>query len=164
MSDDPFSSVVQSQKLSHCGPTSLSSCLSMLGCTVTPRELAADAGKKYLVYFEGLDENDLKRAARANGVQGRFVCEYTEGGFRRFKSSLDAHLKSGNNAILLVWDFSHWVSVLGKLNGKYVVMDPNDDTSSFTSWTDKQLRANAWNGEGDEEKELVDPGNTGPPM
>jgi len=46
---EQFSLIPQPQENGHCGPTSLSSCLAILGIRADQREIARAVGKPYRV-------------------------------------------------------------------------------------------------------------------
>jgi hypothetical protein len=157
--DDRFSAVVDQQEIAHCGPTSLASCLAMLGIQTDQREVAKAAGKPFRVYREGLDENDLRRAARKLGAKCELILEPNKIRGGVFLKKLTAHLRKDLPAILLVDNCGHWVAVLGMLGEKYVIMDPNAE-NEFGLWSGSHLlRKRAWNldlKEKGEERERVD--------
>lgn len=148
-----FTGIIQEQQPGHCGPTSLSACMSILGADATPRQLARAAGKPYAVYTQGLDEFEIRRAARRFGVRCEFLARSSKAQGSAFARGLCAHLERGLPALLLVSDMAHWVAVIGWLGESehFVIMDPNDERA-FNKWSEHTLLANGWNEdqEGDE--------------
>lgn len=141
-----FSTIVQKQQVSHCGPTSLSSCLGLLGIEVSQADVRRAAGKGFLtVLRHGLDEHDLKDAGKRLGAVCTFVRERTKAGGERFIRQLEQRLGQGLPLVLSVWDARHWVALLSKdADGRFIVMDPNDDESSVERWSAKRLLRESW--------------------
>lgn len=139
--------ITESQLPGHCGPCSLSTCLYILGIEATQRELAHAAGAPFRVFMHGIDENKIKKAANAYGVKCSFVMVKSKLGFDKFASKLLAHLEKGLPAILCVWDFSHWIAVIGYLKEKekFIIVDPRNKNSIYNLYSKNYLAKIAWN-------------------
>jgi len=142
-----FAPLCELQLPSHCGPCSLSACLFILGISATQRQLAAAAGRPVSVFTHGVDEQGLRRAARAFGVRSEFVQFEDRNRGKEFARRLRGHLRKGNPAILLSKDFEHWVAVIGYLSRqrKFIIVDPKEKRSVFFRWSERSLIRNAWN-------------------
>jgi len=141
-----FFPAIELQQPGHCGPTSLSMCLNILGIDASQAEAAAAIGKqKQKICLEGVDENQIQRAARHLGADCEFlsICDRVAG--PEFLERISDHVDRGLPLILLVWDMRHWVAVIARVNEKFVVMDPNDRKRAFSTWKPKTLLKHAWN-------------------
>lgn len=143
---EQFSLIPQPQAIGHCGPTSLSSCLAVLGIQADQREIAWAIGKPYRVYKEGVDEFEIRKAARRFGVRTHFLAQRDREKGPAFARRLRTHLRQGLPVILLVQSFSHWVAVIGRLEARdqFIVMDP-DERRAFSRWGEATLVREAWN-------------------
>ncbi len=141
-----FAPLCQLQLPSHCGPCSLSACLFILGISATQRQLAAAAGKPVSIFAQGVDERELRRAARAFGVRSEFLFSNDRNDGKVFARQLRAHLRKGNPAILLSRDFEHWVALIGYLSKqrKFIVVDPKEKAVFFRR-SEARLLHMAWN-------------------
>ena len=148
---DDFSPFTIAQVRNHCAPTSLSYCLYLLGIHATQRKLAWAAGVPLKTYLEGMDEIETRRAAQAYGVTATFVEEHDCDRGPKFAARLRQHLKTGNPAMLLVYDFTHWISVLGYADDRFVIADPDDMDKAFRKWSETTLLQQAWNEDDDED-------------
>jgi len=148
---EAFAQLVDSQEEGHCGPTSLASCLCLLGIDTNQHKVARATGKsRSQIVDDGLDEAEIKRAARKYRVKSEFVTVSAKSDGQAFLGKLKAHIAQGLPAILLVDDYCHWVAVLGAIGNKFVVMDP-DAENEFGFWSDSYLiQRRAWNREEDE--------------
>ena len=144
---EDFSLIPQPQEPGHCGPTSLSSCLAVLGIDADPRQLARAAEKPFRVYREGVDEYEIRRAAKRYGVRTEFLARLERDQGASFARRLRVHLRRGLPAILLVDAFSHWVALVGYLEQKrqFVAMDPDNRKESFDRWSEPALLRRGWN-------------------
>ena len=154
MPNDVFSLLVQEQLPSHCAPTSLSACLAVLGIDASQREIARAAGKPFAIYDAGLDEHEIKKAAVAFGARCTFLLETDRRQGPSFAEKLRSHLRRGLPAVVVVWDFAHWVSCLCYLDDKdkFVVMDPTDNDAAFRRRSERKFLAEAWNNSDDDEE------------
>lgn len=142
-----FAPLCQLQLPSHCGPCSLSACLFVLGTTATQEQLAKAAGRPMRVFAHGIDEEGLRRAASAYGVESEFLLVEDRRQGRSFATRLRRHLTAGNPAIMLVDDFEHWVAVIGYLKHRhrFIIVDPRDQSSVFRLWSEQTLIRKGWN-------------------
>lgn len=142
-----FAPLCQLQLPSHCGPCSLSASLFILGISATQRQLAAAAGKPVSIFNHGVDEQGLRRAARAFGVKSEFVCVKDRSDGKQFARQLRLHLRQGNSAIMLSRDFEHWVAPIGYLTKqrKFIIVDPKEKHAVFFRWSEARLLRSAWN-------------------
>jgi len=146
-----FSPFTTQQKKGHCGPCSLLYSLFMLGIETTQTKIANKAGlSAWRRYIHGADESDLARAAQQLGARVRFELVTTKESGPAFARKLRAHLGSGHQVILLVGNFSHWVSVIGYVNERFVIVDPGDRDPVFNFWSERKMLRNAWNENEDE--------------
>ncbi|MFH1464226.1 MAG: hypothetical protein ABIO70_07555, partial [Pseudomonadota bacterium] len=120
-----------------------------------PRRLARAAGKPWKVFRTGLDEQDLKRAAAAQGVRSCLVQETRKGRGRSFAALVRRHLGRGLPGILLVDDFAHWVAVVGWAEGRFLIMDPLSK-HAFNRWSVTTFLRDGWNRTWDEDDEDED--------
>lgn len=157
MASEFFSGLVVGQEPGHCGASSLSACMWILGFEASQRRIARAAGRPWSIYAHGLDEHSLRRAARAFGVSVQFLKRARQESGGSFVAALRRHLGRGLPAILLIDDFAHWVALVGysESTRRFVVMDPNDTERAFSYWNDTTLTRRAWN---------VDPKTGEPPQ
>lgn len=144
---ESFSLIPQPQEVGHCGPTSLSSCLAILGIQADQREIARAVGKPYRIYTEGVNELEIRKAAHKFAVRTEFLARFDKAKGASFARRLRTHLRKGLPAILLVEDFSHWIAVIGWLEEReqFIVMDPDDRHRAFSRWSEGTLLREAWN-------------------
>ena len=146
--ENEFSYLLEKQKPCHCGAASLSYCLYVLGVEKTQSAVAKDAGSPYLIYWRGLGDEHIRKAAEKNNA----VCKTLETADADvFHDRLAAHLKKGNPAILAVEDCSHWVAAIGGIEDKgrfkFVVDDPIDKEKFFFVMNKSDFLGYAWNDE-----------------
>jgi hypothetical protein len=79
MAAQMFSQIQQEQLPAHCGASSLSACLAILGIDASQRAIAHLAGKPWRIYKDGLDEDEIVAAAGKLGAQARIVTETKRG-------------------------------------------------------------------------------------
>ena len=148
MDDDDFSPMTVPQLHNHCAPQSLSYIAYYLrGLEVSQRELARTAGVPFQTFLSGMEPPEIFRAAESCGLTGVELEIRRKDRGTDFAGRLRRHLLRGNAAMLLVWDYSHWVAVLGYANGRYVVADPDNKDRAFSFWTERTLLdpGNGWN-------------------
>jgi hypothetical protein len=150
MRSESFSLIPQPQEPGHCGPTSLSSCLTVLGIQADQRELARAMNKPYRTYREGVDEFEIRKAARRYGVRTEFLARFEREKGPLLSRRLRRWASRGLPAILLVDDFEHWVALLGYLEerAQFIVMDPDDRHHAFNRWSEHTLLRRGWNSGG----------------
>jgi hypothetical protein len=113
--------------------------------------LASRAGRPWSVFLNGIDEDEICRAARAYKVKGsRLRVNGKENG-RQFLKSLLRHLRLKGPAVLSVDDGDHWIAALGYLPrpGKFVIVDPADRKVVFSRWGERTLLSRAWDHDDD---------------
>jgi hypothetical protein len=142
-----FSLIPQPQEPGHCGPTSLSSCLAILGRNADQRQLARAMHKPFRTYKDGVDEIDIRQAARRYGVRTELLARFDREEGALFVRRLKSHLRRGLPCVLLVQSFGHWVALVGYVEAKdqIIVMDPDDRRHAFNRWSDRTLLSKAWN-------------------
>ena len=115
--------------------------------SATQRQLAAAAGKPVSIFSDGLDERELRRAARSFGVRSEFLSFTDRNEGKKFARQLRMHLRQGNPAILLSKDFEHWVALIGYLSRqrKFIIVDPKEKDAVFFRRSEARLLRNAWN-------------------
>ena len=120
MSDDTFSPLNQPQEnYANCGPTSLSYCLfTLFGEDIDQDDVASSlySGPKkwYKTTEGGFDQDELSNAAGRFNARTEFLQVLGgENNFEKFNKPLVAHLKTGNPAMLSIYDGGHWVAILG---------------------------------------------------
>ena len=119
-----------------CGPFALKHALVMLGRFVDEDNISRIAGAHW---WSGTDDIKLARAARAFGCELKFVRRKKAD---RAKRELLAHLRRGYPALLCVYDWNHWITVVNAERGKYVVIDSREQpVVSVLTWS--QLK-NIW--------------------
>jgi hypothetical protein len=150
MATEMFSQIQQLQYPAHCGASSLSACLAILGIDASQRAIAHLAGKPWRIYSEGMDEDEIAAVAGKLGAHAKIITETRRGHGEAFAVTLRAHLKRDLPAILLVADMAHWLVVLGRSDEKFILMDPNDRGRAFERWSQKRLLSEGWN-KGDDE-------------
>ena len=148
---EPFTPFSVPQLLSHCAPCSLSYCLYLLGIEATQRELARAAGQPIKTFFAGMEPPKIRLAAAAYKVGATFLEVRNKAHGPQFAARLKRHLQRGLPAMVLVWDFEHWVAVVGHLDGKFVVADPDDNAEQFRRWTERKLLNECWNDDGEDD-------------
>jgi ABC-type bacteriocin/lantibiotic exporter with double-glycine peptidase domain len=136
---------VRTQLSNHCGPTAMGLCLSViLGKQVSPREVCAAAKNRIKVWFSGLNETELQKASKVYGVTSKLVLYDNRRMGRRFMREIRDHVVSKGPVIVLIDDFSHWVTVLGYQGGKFLIRD-SLEKKIFERWTPKTFLYWAWN-------------------
>lgn len=146
MSEEVFSPCNQMQeKAANCGPTSMSYCLfTLFGEDIDQYDIASSlySGPKkwYKERVTGFDQDELKNAAGKFKAKAEFLQVYGEKNFEEFNTRLVAHLKTGNPAMLSIYDGKHWVAVIGYEESKrediYYVNDPEQiGDEVFDQWT-----------------------------
>ncbi len=137
------------QMPSYCGPSSLSTCLYILGIEATQRDLARAAGVQRRIFWAGTDEKQNRKAAARYGVRSEFLHINEKRKGKLFAGRLRRHLRKGLPAMLLVKDLGHWVAVIGCLEDEYdekfIIVDPNDCERIFSRWNETTLLKRAWN-------------------
>ena len=137
----------EKQDGARCGPASLAFCLAMFGHdqvtqhVLTNRlRVSADRLNK-----EGFSETDMSRAADLYAVETRAcrVAHYQD--FDTFVRNIDVSLFFGRPVILMVWDFQHWLTVVGKVRNRYVIYDSAAVFKGLPLWTRGTLKQAAWN-------------------
>ncbi len=139
--------VTEAQLPGHCGPCSLSTCLYILGIEADQRELAQAAGAPFRVFKHGIDEKMIRRAANTYGARSKFLMELKKQNYDKFLRLILNHLEKGLPAILCVWDFSHWVAVIGYLReiDKFIIVDPQNKKKVFNLFSSNHLIKICWN-------------------
>lgn len=108
----------------------------MLGILVDENELSRRAGTHW---WNGTDEIQLGKAARRYGCELMMVRRHDPDSARR---ELVAYLREGIPALLCIFDWSHWVTVVKEERGKFILLDSRErQILSIASWT--QLK-NMW--------------------
>ena len=136
----------QDQDWNHCGPTSASASLAGLGIAVRPRDIVTSGGARpWQVVLGGFGEAQIIAAIRALGATAHIVWAHKKGKkagkpatCETFVDTVMGHVLQGNTAVVCIEDFSHWVAVVGTLDGDLVVMDPVKD-KAFYVWDRKKL-------------------------
>jgi hypothetical protein len=113
----------------QCGPYALKHALIMLGILVDDRQISKVAHTDP----SGTDEKDLARAAR------KFGCELHE---VRIEDPTDAQreltefLDRGNPCLICVHRWMHWVVIVRKQGGRFILLDSEDAAVlTIVSWT-----------------------------
>ena len=149
---------IQRQLPSHCGPTSLSLALAILmGKYISPRTLAREGGRPVSAFWEGLNDKELSCAARKHSVRVRHVFLRKRGEGMSFIRTVREHVIHKGPAVVLAWDFEHWVCVIAYRNGKFIVRDPDKDPRILNSWSPETLKRVAWNAEYNDEDSESEP-------
>jgi len=116
-----------------CGPFALKHALAALGKLVDAREIKAIARSHW---WSGTDEIQLARAARAFGcdlvLERRRDAEHA-------RKLLIKHLREQTPVLLCVDEWTHWITVVRHEEGRFVIIDSEDDPVLNTvTW--QQLR------------------------
>src|SRR5690349_22488064 len=109
----------QSRK-SSCGPASLANALEAIGITRTEDELSTLSKQD----ATGTSSINLRKAAEAVGVDTVVIAE------QRTETAgwaLNSYVSSGSPGLLIVDNDDHWVAVVGRLGGMFIVADPADN-------------------------------------
>jgi hypothetical protein len=137
------------QMPSYCGPSSLSTCLYILGIEATQRDLARAAGVQHRIFWAGTDEKQNRKAAAKYGVRSEFLAINDKRKGKLFAGRLRRHLRKGLPAMLLVKGLGHWVAVIGCIEDeddeKFIIVDPNDRERIFSRWNETTLIKRGWN-------------------
>ena len=83
------------QMPSYCGPSSLSTCLYILGIEATQRDLARAAGVQHRIFWAGTDEKQNRKAAAKYGVRSEFLAINDKRKGKLFAGRLRRHLRKG---------------------------------------------------------------------
>lgn len=106
-----------------CGPTALANALEVYGKRVNQDEIAKVAGTT----VEGTSLSQIKKAAKKYGFYGIPV---------KYKTEFDAEQvlvdnlyfpSPGHPIILCVDKWTHWITAIGTIGSKYIVVDGADD-------------------------------------
>lgn len=129
---------------SYCGMASLSAALCMFDINKTQHELGLlckDADRK----VTGFDEEDIGRAIKRIGLRSKNLLIKNKKDKKFIKHLLNHILKKGP-AILCVYDFSHWITVLSYDNKqqKFVIWDSNQ-SQDFDYWGCSKIFKRCWN-------------------
>ena len=124
--------------LSTCGASALANALQALGWSKVPAEAVARAAG---TTADGTGAGGLRRAARAFGAR-----------VGRISSSDDAsawgalvwHLHEGGAAVLAVDRGEHWVSAIGLLGRRVIVVDPAMVVRPMLSTLDREGLLAMW--------------------
>ncbi len=146
MSEEVFSPWNQMQeKEANCGPTSMAYCLfTLFGEDIDQNDVASSLysgpRKWYKERVAGFEQDELKNAAGKFKAKAEFLQVCGEKNFEEFNTRLVAHLKTGNPAMLSIYDGGHWVAVIGyeerKRKAIYYVNDPEQAGDEvFDQWT-----------------------------
>lgn len=130
---------------SHCGPASLAACLFILGIYTNQRSIAKSLGlkKSQHIWENGFNESDIIHAAHKFNVLAFPIQFDKQTQYKEFISNLKYHLKSGYPAILLIHNFSHWISLVNYSNHKFLTFDTKN--KSFHKYSQTQLKDKCWN-------------------
>ena len=144
-----FFPAIRTQTTGHCGPTAMALCITVLtGKLVKPRDVCKAAGNRLSGFRTGLDEEELKTAARKYGIEADLQLFDAKRKAITFLSEIVGHLMFNPNTgpvIVLVDDFSHWITILGYNHGKYLIRDSLEEERPFNSWHMNTLLRRAWN-------------------
>lgn len=124
--------------LSSCGPSALSNALQAIGWSEVPADAVAQlAGTT----SDGTGAGGLKRAARALGAKVGLV---SVGDGASAWALLRAHLLDGSSLVLAVDKHEHWVSAVGVLGSRVLVVDPAMVTRPMISAMSREELLLAW--------------------
>jgi len=132
-----YTEYAQKQLINHCGACSVSNAVRRFDIVVSQEDVAAMADGTVSIWFEGIDEVQIKRALKKLGLKGKDV---QESRFKDFAKKLKEHLLAGNSATICTWDDTHWMSVVDYRNGKFVVSDSYDYEHEVSYMSEKRLR------------------------
>jgi len=120
----------------QCGPFALKHALLVHGILVNERDISRGAGSHW---WAGTDEVQLARVARKYGCRLEMIRKLQPEAARR---ELVAYLRRGVPALLCVYEWSHWVTVVKEEKGQFILLDSRDPAVvSIATWA--QLR-NMW--------------------
>lgn len=100
-----------------CGPFALKYALVMLGVFKNERDIGKTAG---VTWWAGTDEIGLSRAAKRYNCRMKY---FRKDDPARALGKLDRELDRGIPCILSVDGWGHWLTVLSKQKGKYIIVD-----------------------------------------
>lgn len=121
-----------------CGPASICNALEVYGLNHAEDDVAKLAGT---TPEDGTTEAGLKKALRKLNIS-HTVGKHRDG-LPAFLE-LEANLLAGNPSILSVDQWSHWIAVVGRINGKYVVVD--SASQSLIQFPNQSRLAERWKG------------------
>lgn len=154
MADPLFVPLADVQRTSHCGPTALASVLFFFGVNTTQDEVVKAARlSRVRVSIYGMDEQELMGVAKKHGIATTEIVETVRSKGKEHLTELRAHLAKGLPALYLIWDFTHWIAVLGELNGHFIIVDPLSKRRVFDVWSEAQMLKEGWNDTGDDDDE-----------
>jgi ABC-type bacteriocin/lantibiotic exporter with double-glycine peptidase domain len=148
-----FDGIARKQRHNACAPTSMSSCLAILGIDASPETVARVAGVPLRASYPGLDEAQLMSAARKLGLTCRGLVQTDKRRGMAWARALRAHVRKGYPAVLLVKDFRHWVALCGHVDDHFIVMDGLEDERNYNRWNLTSLLRHAWNSDAADDSE-----------
>ena len=109
----------QSRK-SSCGPAALANALEAIGVVRSEDELGVLSKQD----VNGTSSVNLRKAAEATGVETVLVNEQRD---EVAEWCINSHINAGHSGLLVVDNDEHWVAIIGRLNGTYIVADSADN-------------------------------------
>jgi hypothetical protein len=120
----------------QCGPFALKHALVMLGVPASERTISRLAGTHW---WYGTDEIQLARAAKEYHCDLLTIRRHDA---QRARRDLTKYLRRGIPALLCVYEWSHWVTVVKAESNKFILLDSQDKAVlTIRSW--RELK-NAW--------------------
>jgi hypothetical protein len=119
----------------QCGPFALKHALVALGISAEEKVIAKKAGTHW---WSGTDEIGLGKAARHFDCKLLMIRRHDP---ERARRELMSYLRRGIPALLCVYEWEHWVTVVKAEAGKFILLDSKDKAVlTILSWP--QLRSN----------------------
>ncbi len=115
-----------------CGPTAVVNALEAIGDGCAPSACAVLCGTDE----DGTDEDGIAAAIRALGYRPEVVTSW---------QGLVGELSAGVPVILSVLEYDHWITAIGLLGARVVVVDPAVEVVTVELWTRERTEA-AWRG------------------
>ncbi|GJQ19960.1 MAG: hypothetical protein HBSIN02_03150 [Bacteroidia bacterium] len=115
----------------QCGPFALKHALVALGISAEEKVIAKKAGTHW---WSGTDEIGLGRAARYFDCKMLMIRRHDP---ERARRELAGYLRRGIPALLCVYEWEHWVTVVKAEAGKFILLDSKDKAVlTIQSWSE----------------------------
>ena len=130
-----FLGIYPQPNLWQCGPFALKHALIALGVLADEKTISKVAGA---TWRSGADEVQLAKAARRYGCTLQMIRRHDPEVARR---ELVEYLRRGIPALLCIYDWGHWVTVVKEERGNFILLDSRDSAVlTIVSWRELRKR------------------------
>jgi hypothetical protein len=122
----------------------------LLGKNITAHKLVKLAGLDHnYVSDEGMDQDQLMLATHKSGFHCKCLQKFKREDDEVFFKSLDEHINQGFPVLLCIEiedddeePCTHWITLFGKSNNQYLVMDPME--GDLEEWSEIKIKKLSW--------------------